>query len=188
MGKTILKGALAGGLVLWVWSTFYWAISAIPVQGMKAFKDEAAVERVLREQAQGPGYYAIPTPFLPEGADVAEFGKERMTKISDDFFFAGAVRVGGLGSFPGQIGRSVLGNVVSAGIATALLLQTSGLSFFGRVAFVEGLALFAWVVGKVPWIIWWGTPLGFAVFTLLDFVVGWGLAGAALAWLVGDEG
>lgn len=187
MSGKVVKGALLGGLVLWFWSTVYWAISGIPVKGMSEFKDQAAVERVLRENAQGPGYYAIPTAYVPEGADPATFGAARMARIADEFFFAGAVRVGGVGPFGQQIGRSLLGNVAAAGLATYLLLQTAGLAFVGRVAYVKLMAFFAWLVGVYPMMVWWGHPTGFVLLQLLDFMIGWGLAGAALAWLVGDR-
>ena len=188
MSRKVLKGALLGGLVLWLWSVVYWAISGIPVMGMSQFKDEAAVERVLRENAHGQGFYAIPTAYLPKGADPATFGAARMEKIAGDFFFAGTVWVGGVGPFGLQVGRSILGNVGAAGLATFLLLQTAGLSFVGRVAFVKALAFFAWVVGVYPMMVWWGQPSGFVLLQLLDFMVGWGLAGSVLAWLVGDRG
>lgn len=186
MASKVLKGALLGGLVLWFWSFVYWALSGIPIQGMTAFKDPAAVERVLRENAPTPGYYAIPNPVPPAGADPATFAETRMKKVSEDFFFAGSVTVGGLGSIGSQMGRSIAGNLLAAGVATALLLHTVGLGFLGRLLFVEALAVLAWTVGVWPMAVWWGQPCGFVLLQLLDFLIGWGLAGAALAWLVGE--
>jgi len=40
----------------------------------------------------------------------------------------------------------------------------------------------------VPNWIWWGYPTDFSVILALDILVGWGLAGLALAKIVGDKG
>ncbi len=188
MAGKVVKGALCGGLVLWLWSFVYWAVSGIPIKGLTEFKDEGAVERVLKENAPTPGYYVIPTAYTPKGLDPGTFAEARMKKISSEFFFAGSVHVGGLGSLGGQMLRSIAGNLVSAGIATLLLLQTAGLGFRGRVLFVEGLALISWTVAAWPMSVWWGMPCGFVLLQLLDFLVGWGLAGMVLARVVGDSG
>ena len=92
-----------------------------------------------------------------------------------------------MGPISGQILHSILGNLLSAGLATALLLQTAGLGFAGRWLFVEGLALSAWLVGVYPMAVWWGTACGFVGYQLLDFAIGWGMAGLVLSWLVGDR-
>lgn len=183
----VIQGALLGGVVLWIWSTIFWAFSGIPVLGMMSFEDEAAVEKVLRENASDPGFYVLPAAYVPDGPSQSAMIENRMQKIATGFFFAGAVRTGGLGAFGGQIGASILGNIGSAGLATWLLLQLAPMAFHRRVFFIQICAMFAWVVAFYPDTIWWGVPRQFALMQLFDVLVGWSFAGVALAWLVGDE-
>ncbi len=187
MTKKLITGALLGGFILWLWGFLYWAISGIPVNGMSEFKDEAAVERVLRENAQGPGFYALPSAWVPDGTDPQAWGEKRMQHIADRFFFSGSVNVGGLGPMGNQMVRSILGNVLAALLMMWLLLQAADSSFGRRVLFVVGAALLAWLVGVYPNAVWWGHPSSFVFYQLIDFVIGWTLAGLALAWLVGDR-
>lgn len=185
--KKIVQGALLGGLILWFWSFVYWAISGVPLKGMRGFKDPAAVEAVMRANAPEPGFYVLPAAYVPEGPDAAAQTEARMKKIADDFFMAGAVRVGGLGGMGGQMGGSIAGNIASAGLVTWMLLQTAGLGFAGRALFVLVAGVLGWFVGAYPSMIWWGQPGAFGLVRLLDTVVGWGLAGLALSWLVGER-
>ena len=188
MAKALLGGAVIGGLVFWLWSFLYWAISGVPVNGMLEFKNEAAVERVLRENARGTGYYALPSAWVPDGSEPQAWADKRMRKIAGNFFFAGSVNVGGLGPMSSQMLRSVVGNVLSAGLMTWLLLQTVRLSFTQRVLFIVAAAVLAWLIGVYPDAVWWGHSMAFVFYQLLDVVVGWFLAGAAIAWWVGDRG
>jgi len=184
----VIKGALLGGLILWVWSFLFWGLSGIPAKKIRGFRDPAAVEAVLRANAPEPGYYALPQAHVPADVEDQQAWIEgRMKKISEDFFASGAVRVGGLGSMGAQMGGSVLGNVLSAGIMTWVLLQLAGAAYWTRFRVVLVGAIFAWLVGVWPEVVWWGHPLEFSGMKLFDFLVGWSLAGAALAWLTGEE-
>lgn len=184
----VVKGALAAGVVLWIWSVVYWVFSGVPVKGMTEFKDAAAVEAVLKANTKGPGFYVIPSAWVPDDVeDQNKWMEERGAKIASGFFSAGAVAPRGVGGFGGQIGRSVLGNFVSAALVSWLLLQTAGLGFGGRVLFVQVCALSAWVIASWPLHVWWGYPTGFTLLLLVDYMVGWTLAGLVLAKLLAPE-
>ena len=188
--KTIVKGALAGGVVLWLWSFFYWAVSGVPIGPVKTFRDEAKVWAVLKEQAPEPGYYALPTPHMPkevQGDGQTRWVEARMAKVAKGPFVAASVHPGGLGSMGSQVGRALTGYVVAAGVATLLVMQTVALGFLRRALFVFSLGLLAWLVSTWPMVVWWGLPLEFAGVILGEFVVGWGVAGLVISGVVGDR-
>jgi hypothetical protein len=180
MAKKILIGALAGGFVLFVWSSIWWAMSGIPVAAIKTFKDEAAVEKALRDNAPEPGYYVLPTPNVP--GDQAE---KRMEKVTKGPFVAATVNVNGLGPIGPQLGMSFTGNAVCAALVTWMLLMTS-LSFGGRVLFCIVAGLFAGMCCLWPQIVWWGYPGRYIALAILDQVIAWTLAGFVLALITRD--
>jgi hypothetical protein len=188
--KVIVKGSLAGGLVLWFWSFFYWAVSGIPIGPVKTFRDEGAVMAVLKEQAPEPGYYALPTPHQPgdvSGDAQTRWVERRMAQVAGGPFVAATVRPDGVGGIGSQVGRAFTGYVAAAGLATVLVMQTVALGFFRRAAFVFSLGLLAWVVSTWPMVVWWGLPVEFALVILGEFVVGWGVAGLVISGVVGDR-
>lgn len=188
--KSIVKGSLAGGVLLWLWSFFYWAVSGVPIGPVKSFRDEAKVMAVLKEQAPEPGYYALPTPHTPEGVQGDAQNKwieKRMSQVAAGPFVAAAVRPAGLGSIGSQAGRGFVGYLLAAALATVLVMQTVALGFLRRAAFVFALGMLSWVVSIWPMVVWWGIPLDFALVILGEFVVGWALAGLVISGVVGDR-
>lgn len=184
--KRILISAIAGGIVLFLWGFVYWVVTGIPLRGMTDFKDEAAVERVLRENAPTPGYYVLPTAHTPVGLTESQHGEQRVAKISTNFFAACSVRVGGIGSLGCQLAASFGGNVVSAALMALLLLQIPGLTYRGKVTFTVGTALFASLTGVAPQSIWFGAPCNWFLINTFDLLVGWTLAGLVLARTTAD--
>ena len=75
-------------------------------------------------------------------------------------------------------------NCLLATLATWLLLQTFGLSFLGRVAFVAavGLSGSGWLV-FANWN-WWGFPTTYLIVNLVDLGIAWSLVGLGLARFV----
>ena len=178
MTKTIAVGAVLGGIVLFVWSAISWM--ALPWHNMTfaSFADEEAVTAVLFENASGPGVYLLPNPHA-EGRNPSE---EEMAAMMKQPFLYGSVQPGGAPPMGRAMGFSFLGNVLAAGLMTWLLLQTKGKTFVQKVKFVKLTALFAALVAVLPNWIWWGYPAAFIAVTFLDLMIGWGLAGAAIAW------
>jgi hypothetical protein len=181
MLKKFLLGALGGGFVLFVWSSIWWAMSGIPVAAIRTFKDEAAVERVLRENAPEPGYYVLPTPNVP-----GDHAEKRMQKVATGMFVAATVNANGLGPIGPQLGTSFLGNVICAAIATWMLLMASGHSYGQRVLFCTLAGLFAGMCCLYPQIVWWGYPARYIALAILDQIIAWTLAGLLLARITRD--
>jgi len=85
-----------------------------------------------------------------------------------------------------QVGQTVLGYALAAGLMTCLLLGAGHASFRRRYVMVLGAAVLCWVVGNYPEVVWWGHPAGFAACKLMDYLVGWALAGIPLARITGE--
>ncbi len=77
MPKSLWKGALFGGLALFVWSTISWMVLPWHNATLNTFTNEDEVARVLKANASGRGIYVYPgehhTPGLtPEQRKRAE--------------------------------------------------------------------------------------------------------------------
>jgi hypothetical protein len=57
--------------------------------------------------------------------------------------------------------------------------------FQKRVMAAGALGLFAWLTISVPYWNWYMFPVSFTFGALIEQVVGWVLAGAAIAWWLG---
>ena len=75
-------------------------------------------------------------------------------------------------------------NVLCAGIV-ASVLALGPFGFGRRVRVAALLGLFAWLAINVPYWNWYRFPLDFTLASLIQQVVGWSLAGAAIAWWLG---
>ena len=183
--KNVILGTLCGAIVYFMWSFFFWVFSGIPVNHAKTFADEAAVQKCLTEQAkEGSGYYILPTPKLPAGVDAKTYMETRPKQIQSTFFFAGAVHTKGTGvPLTTQIAMSFGWNLVTALFLTLLVIKADGETFFDRFSIVL-LAIAAGTTGiYVMQHVWWGVTPPWVCYLMLDWVVGWSLAGLAIAKL-----
>ena len=78
-----------------------------------------------------------------------------------------------------QFGSDVLGALLAAIVASFLVG-----SYFQRVILITLMGAFAWVSISVPYWNWYRFPLDFTLANLTEYVVGYFIAGLAIAWLV----
>jgi hypothetical protein len=85
-----------------------------------------------------------------------------------------------------NLGIQFVSDTLSA-IVVAFVLALGGLSFSRRVAVAAAVGLFSWLTVSVPYWNWYRFPTDFTVGNLLEQVIGWTLAGAAMAWWLGRK-
>lgn len=90
-------------------------------------------------------------------------------------------RRGGFGSFTRGLVIQLLSLMVAAFLLTWLLLQTSGLSYARRVAFLAVAGLAASVIVDLPNWNWWGFSGAYTAVNLADSMMTWLLAGLVIA-------
>jgi lipoprotein signal peptidase len=98
-----------------------------------------------------------------------------------------AVRRGGFGSFTRGLVVQLLSLMAAAFLLTWLLLQTRGLSYARRVAFVAVAGLSASVIVDLPNWNWWGFSGAYTVVNLADSLLTWLLAGLVIAKMAKHE-
>jgi hypothetical protein len=105
----------------------------------------------------------------------------RMQKMEKGPLMFAAIRKEGFGSFPKVLITQLLCQMFAALLLTWMLLQTVGLSYARRVAFLAVAGLVASVIADLPNWNWWGYSGEYVSLNLADYTVTWLLAGLAVA-------
>ncbi|MBM4132571.1 MAG: hypothetical protein FJ245_02280 [Nitrospira sp.] len=191
MQKSLLLGGLLGGLVLFFWGAFSYMVLPWHTMALEKFTDEAVVAQALTATASRSGMYILPNPhkhapgMTAAQQQAAEEGAQARM-LSGPFMFA-SVSLGGTRDMGQALLLNVLSDILAAALATWLLLQTANLRYGRRVGFVVVMALTTGVITHVPYWIWWKFSTSFTLVEFADLVIGWGLAGLAIAKVGGPS-
>jgi hypothetical protein len=183
MTKSLLLGAILGGLTAFIWSSISWEVLGWHEKPMLAFQNEDEVSAVIASHATQSGIYLLP------GAPVAGLTAEQkkaaqatqIAKMQKGPIVFAAVRTGGFGSYAQGLIIQLLSLMAAAALLTWLLLQTSGLSYARRVVFLAVVGLSASVIVDLPNWNWWGFSGSYTVVNLVDFTLMWMFAGFVIA-------
>ncbi|MGQ0810273.1 MAG: hypothetical protein ACT4OO_03495 [Nitrospiraceae bacterium] len=185
MLKPLVVGGLLGGLVLFVWGAVSWMVLSWHLTTLEKFADETAVAAVLTLTARQPGVYIFPNEHKPDPAmpknqpQVAE--EADRNRVQQAPFMFAAVSPQGSGSMGAALWVQLATQLTGAFLGTWLVLQTRGLTYFGRVSFLVILALTAAVLCHLPYWNWWHFSTSFTAVACADLLIGWFLAGLVIA-------
>ena len=184
MLKSRLLGAILGGLTAFLWSFISWSVLPWHEKQLHSFQNEDEVTAVISSHALQSGNYLLPTGPPQEGltADQKKAAEEiRTQKMEKGPLVFAAVRKDGFGSFPKVLITQLLCQMFAALLLTWMLLQTTGLSYTRRVAFLAVAGLVASVIADLPNWNWWAFSGAYTAVNLIDYTVTWLLAGLVIA-------
>jgi hypothetical protein len=183
MTKSLLLGAIFGGLTAFIWSSISWEVLGWHEKPMLAFQNEDDVAAVIASHATQSGIYLLPG--APAASLTAEQKKAaqatQIAKMQKGPIMFAAVRTGGFGSYTRGLIIQLLSLMAAAALLTWLLLQTSGLSYARRVIFLAIVGLTSSVIVDLPNWNWWGFSGSYTVVNLADFTLMWLFAGFVIA-------
>jgi hypothetical protein len=171
MIANLTKGALVGGLIFFIFSALSWMVLPFHESNLKRFPDEQAAGHLL-STVKEHGMYLAPFEEAKQGATPA-----------GPMIFA-AVSPGGMTGMGSSMAMGFVTQVLTACLITWLLLQTRGLSYGRKVFFFVVVGLIIGIAGHFPQMTWWQFTRGYTAAEVLDQVVGWFLAGLAVAKVV----
>ena len=185
MSRSLLKSALIGGLIVFVWGIISWMVLPMHKHCFQKFTNESRVASVIRDNAPEKGLYILPNTYgYDENSCPSEMRKSVEMMDNGPFVFASVV--------PNGIGRGIAGplvisfviQVIGAFIVSWMLSRTKGLHFWQKVKFVTLFGLAVGVLGLLPSWNWLGFPAGYVVLNIVNLVISWFLAGLAIAKIV----
>jgi hypothetical protein len=184
MTKSLILGTILGGLMAFVWSSVSWELIGWHEKTMLGFQNEDDVAAVISSHATQDGTYILPS--VPPTAGMTPEQKKSalaavMQKMQTGPIMVAAVRRGGFGSYNRGLIVQLLSLMASAFLLTWLLLQTTGLTYARRVAFLAIVGLAASVIVDLPNWNWWGFSAAYTAVNLADSTLTWLVAGLVIA-------
>lgn len=184
MTKSLLLGTILGGLTAFIWSSISWAVLGWHEKSIRAFQNEDEVAAVIASHTTQSGIYVLPgTPstegMTPDQKKAAEAAQ--MAKMQKGPLMFAAIRRDGFPSYTRGLSIQLLSVFAAAFLLSWMLLQTSGLSYAGKVIFVAVGGLAASVIVDLPNWNWWGFSGSYTLINLVDFTLTWLFAGLVIA-------
>jgi len=183
MKKSLLLGTLLGGIIAFFWSWVSWDVLPWHESNLLAFQNEDMVAHAITANTTQSGIYLFPggpAPGLSKEQKKAAAATQ-MAKMGQGTIIFAAVRRSEGFSFASGLIKQISSQLLAAFLMTWLLLQTRGLSFWGRVGFLTVAGLTASVICDLPNWNWWGFSTRYTIVQLADNALTWYLAGLAIA-------
>lgn len=180
-----LVAALLGAIVFFFWGFVSHTFLPIGQMGMKMATSETPIIAALRDNLPGEGVYVVPGLAPEKMADEAAAKAYSANAKANPYAFViyqpqGKDRL----EMTDNLVKQFV-SVLPAALLVAYILALGVFGFGKRVLISTLLGLFAWLTVSVPHWNWYRFPLDFTIGALLDQVIGWMLAGVAIAWWLG---
>lgn len=181
----VLIAGLLGGIVFFMWGFVAHTVLPIGEMGMKMPTSEEPVLAAARDSLPGEGVYVIPGLAPDKMSDEAAIKAYSEKAKVNPYAFVVYQPVGQDGmDMTDNLIKQFITDTLSA-LIVAFVLALGSFAFGKRVLTATALGLFSWLTISVPYWNWYRFPLDFTIGNLLEQLVGWFLAGLAMAWWLG---
>ncbi|MDR7133321.1 putative oligopeptide transporter (OPT) family protein [Lysobacter niastensis] len=182
----LIVAGIIGGIVMFMWGAVWHMALPFSEAGMKVPPQQQVVLDAIAPTTSGEGIYMYPSispEKMSDKAAMQAFAEETRGKPY-------ALVVYQPGGNP--INQSMVPNLVKqlvtcilAALVLAWVLSLTAWGFGRRVMVAGAMAVFAWIAISLPHWNWYMFPMSFTASALGEQLVGWLLAGAAIAWWLG---
>lgn len=183
--RVIIAGII-GGLVIFIWGMLAHTVLPIGEAGFKVPSQQEAVLDALAQSTQGEAVYMYPSMEMEQYRDETASAAFEQRSNGKPYAFVIYQPNGNPvnQSMTPALVKQLVTNLLAALVA-AHILALGAWSFRRRVLVAGALGLFAWLAISVPQWTWYMFPVNLTLAALTEQVVGWLLAGAAMAWWLG---
>jgi len=162
------KGAVAGGLFVFVWSAVSWYALPFHNRSVHRFADSAPIVGALEAAAPNSGVYLVMND--PKG----------QTAPTDPFVFV-SYRKEGWGAMGLSMIAGLLIQMVGAFFWTWILGKIPGLTLKDAALYGAFFGICVGVLGAGPNWVWWKFPADFTALYVIDAIAAWTLASLAIS-------
>lgn len=184
MVKSLVKGAIIGGVIAWVWSIISWMVIPWHQPLFHKFDSETYVGSILKENAPKKGVYLIPYMNV-EGKNTKQDQKMYAEKIKNGPVVFAVVSPKGetpMGML--HFICALLTQAVGGALIGMILHLSCCKNYFGRVMISLFAGIFAGIVSFVPAVTWWHFPWDYVLVSILDLAIAWLIVGLVLATII----
>ncbi|MEO6800041.1 MAG: hypothetical protein ABI178_08895 [Rhodanobacter sp.] len=182
----VLVAGLIGGIVMFIWGVAaHMALGLGNVGIMQPVNENVALSGLQQGLGDQAGVYMLPSLDPKQMDDEAVVRSYSVKSVRSPYAWVvyqpqgtDMMRMGP------QIGRQWASDTLGA-LALAFIMGLAALSFRRRLAAAAAAAIFAWLGTLLPYWNWYRFPLDFTLAALAEQLIGWLLAGAAMAWWLG---
>jgi hypothetical protein len=184
----VLVAGLIGGIVMFIWGVAaHMALGLGRVGIRQPVNENVALSGLQQGLGDRAGVYPLPSldpkQMGSEGAVRAYSIKAVRSPYAWVVYQPQGTDMMQMGP---QIGRQWASDTLGA-LALAFIMGLAVLSFRKRLAAAAAAAVFAWLGTLLPYWNWYRFPLDFTLAALAEQLIGWLLAGAAMAWWLGRD-
>ena len=182
MGRRLLA-AIAGGIVVFVWSAVSHMALGLGSAGIRTLPNEERMAQAIRGVVTEPGLYFFPgmDPSRKMTPEEERAWTERYRRGPSGLMI---VQPGGRDPMePTQFVVELLADILAAGVAAFILAGLGG-PLLARAGAVGLLGLFEWADLSVSYWNWYKFPTLYTGAALVEQVVGWALAGLVMALML----
>lgn len=179
---------LIGGIVFFVWGAIAHMMLPIGTMGMKLPTDQQATLSSIASTTQGAGVYMYPSIAPDKWND--EAAVKAFNDANKDSAYAFVIYQPGGNPAHANMAPNLIKQFVFdtlSALVVAFVLALGAFGFAKRVFIATALGAFSWLTVSVPYWNWYLFPTDFTVGNLLEQVLGWMLAGVAMAWWLGRQ-
>lgn len=183
MIRALVKGAIIGGLIAFIWSIFSWMVLPWHNNLFRSFKSESYVSSIIKDNAPEKGVYLIPYMNMKKDQK-ANYKKHEEATRKGPVVFAVVSPNGVAPMGAGHFIANLLTQVVGGALVGMILYLSCCYNYFGRVMIVLFTGLFAGIITYVPAWTWWNFPCDYITVSILDITLGWLIVGLVLAGVI----
>jgi hypothetical protein len=181
--KRIVIAGVVGGLIVFLWSAFAHMVLPLGEVGFDALPNDEPVIEALKGSVSEPGLYFFPGIADHRNATEEELEAWEARLKAGPWGLVVYHPAGGEPMSFGQLGTELATCVLAALVAAWVLASAVG-GYGKRAILVALLALFCWFGVSLSFWTWYGFPTDYTIASGVTEVVGWLLAGLAMAKIV----
>ena len=182
----VLVAGLIGGIVMFIWGVAaHMALGLGSVGIGQPVNETVALSGLLNGLGDQPGVYLLPSLDPKQTGDAAVVRAYSIKAVRSPYaWVVYQPRGTDMMQMGPQIGRQWASDTL-ASLALAFVMGLALVGFRRRLAIAAAAAVFAWLSSMLPYWNWYRFPLDFTLAALAEQLIGWLLAGAAMAWWLG---
>ena len=185
MRHILWKGALAGGIVAFMWSIFSWTAIGWPGKVFQSFSDEDKVAQVIHENTLQSGVYLLPNPYV-RGPGHCDARTANLLKNGPVVF--ATVQRNGVEDTMIHLVVSFVSYLLTAFLLSWAVCKTRAMLYFQKVIFITLMGGFVVSLnGILPSYLWRGFPLNYTLICMADAVIAWFLASLAMVGFLNTD-